>query len=1249
MASITNIAITDPTTDGYITAAQTVEFTLTFSAAVTLTGGVRLALNTGPIRYATYQSGSGTNSLVFLYTATAEDTSAGPIFVVGVDLNSGTLKAGSDDVDLTIYGEGGVLVPTVSGPAGVVVNAVTPEFSYIGMNKEYAKPGDVLDFIVSGSDVVGDIASTGCTVVETDGTTHTLRYTIVDGDTEQVGRDFTVTGTNDAGTAGSTTITVPIKVIKSASTPIPSKPDGSESVTSAGILIFDWDAATHPLYGAGGISGYEATFKQGAAVVGTQIVPAELTHASYSVTGGGASGTQYTCSVKAINAVGDLSEASDSSDPITVDTRRPKALITSSTTAGAKINSEFAVTLSFVDPDTNDGMAMAAVPLDAITVVNGTRGEFTPGGTGVYTLAIKPVNRGLVSVKMSAGNCVAANGSTNTASNIFSVDYNSTRPACTLSKPPSRVCESPITIPVTFSGPVSGLTADSVTVTGGTAVVETSTAPETSKWTISVTPSGAGAITVVVDDEAATDAYGNTSRTSNLVTTNYDNSQPEVSAVSVLEPTHQHDILSVKDAVDFRVTFNPDRPLKVSVTDGVPYLEITVGAAERRAAYISGSGSNALVFRYVVAHDEVDGKLGNGDIVASAGAIRDMFGNEADLTIGTDFVDAIDLNVDMSQPPVASSGRSISDAIASSVAEDYVSNTRLAESVILSGVGGGEDLLVSIAAAANDSWVPRIRKGWCYYQDTEHYLFAKKMQVVSSNHTSATPITLSTTNCDIGYDHTKVLSYGPVIVTSVSDVLHPTTPKPFVQVAGNLRACFSSTGSSVTGTNRYEHVLAGFPVEVYRTSMSSQMRRVPTPEAVQDSNEYCAEMELSGETLQYKVTVSGPSDIYVTMVVDPWSSDSVVDWFRQEEIAVVDQTMKLRTMYKEIIPVAVGSYTAPSIKLLEDGVYTSVTATGFLDSDVIGSSGNVLNLPDSYTRSDTQTGTIKPGDRVVISYYVNHSWVINENVLHALDVCGAPVAVTVNYEGSIADTWDGDDTPRTSGSFVQLNPLKDGVNSGFLYIVDEDTVSRKVSRLDAYVSPGNTTVGATDSEPVRVVVMAVDANGDPVRDAKITVSTAGAAGSFVKGCTFPESAMTDWRGLVRYVWKPSAAGDATLTFSTGGVSAVATVHQHSYADLIDSAFDAATTNKKMYMILTDQPDRPGTMLARAYVTDITGSFPVYGVSVLFKSQNGAFADSTAIVTNRDGIASNTYKLSGSDLVWAESGGVVSSRIRIGEG
>jgi VCBS repeat-containing protein len=84
--------------------------------------------------------------------------------------------------------------------------------------------------------------------------------------------------------------------------------------------------------------------------------------------------------------------------------------------------------------------------------------------------------------------------------------------------------------------------------------------------------------------------------------------------------------------LDFTVNYNEN--IIVDTTDGTPSIALTIGATTRYATYQSGSGSNALLFRYTVqAGDNDSDGICVGALSANSGTLCDAATNNANLTL----------------------------------------------------------------------------------------------------------------------------------------------------------------------------------------------------------------------------------------------------------------------------------------------------------------------------------------------------------------------------------------------------------------------------------------------------------------------------------------------------------------------------------------------------------------------------------------------------------------------------------------
>ena len=125
-----------------------------------------------------------------------------------------------------------------------------------------------------------------------------------------------------------------------------------------------------------------------------------------------------------------------------------------------------------------------------------------------------------------------------------------------------------------------------------------------------------------------TDQAGNGPTASAVITLTIDKTAPTISSVGV--PSNSTYVSTQN--LDFTVNFS--EAVNVVTTGGTPYLTVTIGSTGVHAAYLSGSGTAAIVFRYSVVYGDLDTNgidLGS-NITANGGTLRDGAGNNATLT-----------------------------------------------------------------------------------------------------------------------------------------------------------------------------------------------------------------------------------------------------------------------------------------------------------------------------------------------------------------------------------------------------------------------------------------------------------------------------------------------------------------------------------------------------------------------------------------------------------------------------------------
>jgi trimeric autotransporter adhesin len=156
--------------DGTYTAGQNLDFTVNFSEAVivnTAGGTPRLGitLDSGVV-FASYLGGSGSSALVFRYTVQAGDADADGIAIGTLQANGGTLRdAAANDADLTLNG--------VPSTAGVLVDTSAPVVTSMSVPADGTYvAGQNLDFTVNFNEAV---------IIDTGGGTPRLGITLDSG------------------------------------------------------------------------------------------------------------------------------------------------------------------------------------------------------------------------------------------------------------------------------------------------------------------------------------------------------------------------------------------------------------------------------------------------------------------------------------------------------------------------------------------------------------------------------------------------------------------------------------------------------------------------------------------------------------------------------------------------------------------------------------------------------------------------------------------------------------------------------------------------------------------------------------------------------------------------------------------------------------------------------------------------------------------------------------------------------------
>uniref|UniRef100_UPI0040471E57 Ig-like domain-containing protein n=2 Tax=Roseivirga sp. TaxID=1964215 RepID=UPI0040471E57 len=183
-------------------------------------------------------------------------------------------------------------------------------------------------------------------------------------------------------------------------------------------------------------------------------------------------------------------------------------------------------------------------------------------------------------------------------------------------------------ITITFNEAVTGFLESEITVGNGTA--SAFNAVSTTVYTATITPAANGVVTVDINADVAQDVstYGNQAAAQFSITA--DITSPTITSVSV--PANA----TYKTGDNLNFTINTSENVTVNTGSGVPSLAVTIGSTVRQATFDSGSGTQALAFRYqVVSGDEDTNGIVIGTLDLNSGTMKDVAGNDLVLALNS--------------------------------------------------------------------------------------------------------------------------------------------------------------------------------------------------------------------------------------------------------------------------------------------------------------------------------------------------------------------------------------------------------------------------------------------------------------------------------------------------------------------------------------------------------------------------------------------------------------------------------------
>ena len=628
--------------DDYYHNGQNLDFTVNFSENVTVTGTPSIGLTVGSTgRQATYVSGSGTSVLLFRYTVQLSDADNDGIQLGVLALNGGTIQdAATNDANITLNG-----VPSL---ANVRVNNTIPSVSITSIAPDPLNANFTATITFSE-------AVTGLTVAN---------LTSINATASNLQTSDNITYTVDLAPAADGTVS--LQVPANAAENI-----GHNGNTASNTLTRTYDVTAPTVtsvgvpangyYKAGDALTFTVNFSENVDVTVTPqldvVIGATTQQASY-VSGSGTNALTFTYVVQSgendldgisLGALtlngGTIQDAATNDADLTLNSIGSTtgvlvdAVAPTITSVGVPANGYYQTgqnldfTVNFDENVTVTGTPTMPITIGA-TPVNASYISGSGTGALVFRYTVQAGEQDLDGI--SVGSALALSGGTirdaatnnadltlNSVGSTSNVFVYSIVPAVTISTTAPALVNAGFTLTVTFTEAVTGFTAGDVTATNAT--VSNLATSDNITYTLDVTPTADGAVTLQVPAASAVNVAGNGNTASNTLSRTYDATAPVVTTVAV--PTNGY--YKTGGILTFTVNFSEN----VTVT-GTPYLEVVIGSTTRNATYVSGSGTSALVFRYTVVSGEEDmNGITLGALQLNGGTIKDAATNNAVLTL----------------------------------------------------------------------------------------------------------------------------------------------------------------------------------------------------------------------------------------------------------------------------------------------------------------------------------------------------------------------------------------------------------------------------------------------------------------------------------------------------------------------------------------------------------------------------------------------------------------------------------------
>ena len=206
------------------------------------------------------------------------------------------------------------------------------------------------------------------------------------------------------------------------------------------------------------------------------------------------------------------------------DETRPRVEI--QTEASAPVGGAFEVTIRFSE-------SVLGFTLTDIGVSNGTASNFNRVSSRAYTVTITPEATGEVRVEVGSNVAEDAAGNGNRAAEPLVIEADLTGPEVEITSEAMGAVNGAFEVTITFSEAVTGFEQSEITVTNGTV---SSFSGSGTSYTVEITPSESGKVTVEVGADVAEDAAGNGNQAAGPFIIEADLERPEVTIAGPTEP-----------------------------------------------------------------------------------------------------------------------------------------------------------------------------------------------------------------------------------------------------------------------------------------------------------------------------------------------------------------------------------------------------------------------------------------------------------------------------------------------------------------------------------------------------------------------------------------------------------------------------------------------------------------------------------------------------------------------------------------